>query len=59
VEYRVMHPSWRVWQVRKAVFEGGATGLYGTEIAAQLNRQPESAFLAEGSAVTVMRGRKV
>jgi uncharacterized protein len=59
MEYRVSHPSWRVWQVRKAAFEGDAEGLYGKDMAALLERQPESAFLAEGSSVTVMRGRKI
>jgi uncharacterized protein len=57
VEYRVMHPSWKVWQVRQATFDGNVGELYGKEIAAALCGKPESAFLAEGSAVTVMRGQ--
>jgi len=59
VEYRVTHPSWRVWQVRQSAFEGDAEEFYGKEIATVLRGAPESAFLAEGSAVTVMRGRKL
>jgi uncharacterized protein len=59
VEYRVTHPSWRVWQVRQSAFEGDAEKLYGKELAAALRGKPESAFLAEGSAVTVMRGRRL
>lgn len=59
VEYRVTHPSWSVWQVRQAAFDGDAENLYGKEMAAVLGRKPDSAFLAEGSAVTVMRGRKL
>ena len=59
VEYRVTHPSWRVWQVRQSAFEGDAEKFYGKDIAAVLRGEPESAFLAEGSAVTVMRGRKL
>jgi len=59
MEYRVAHPSWRVWQVRQAAYEGEAEEFFGRGIAAVLRGKPESAFLAEGSAVTVMRGRKV
>ena len=59
VEYRVTHPSWKVWQVRHANFDGDVQGLYGKEIAAALRGVPVSAFLADGSAVTVMRGRKL
>lgn len=59
VEYRVTHPSWKVWQVRRAKFEGDAEDLYGREIATVLRGVPVSAFLADGSAVTVMRGRRL
>ena len=59
VEYRVTHPSWRVWQVRQSAFEGDAEELYGKGLAAALQGKPESAFLAGGSAVTVMRGRRL
>src|SRR6202171_4193799 len=54
VEYRVTHPSWRVWQVRGSAFEGDAEKLSGKEIATVPGGKPQSAFLAEGSAVTVM-----
>jgi hypothetical protein len=59
VEYRVEHPSWRVWQVKRATFEGDGVSLYGKELAAVLRREPASAFLAEGSVVKVMRGQKL
>ncbi len=59
VEYRVTHPSWRVWQVRQSAFAGNAEELYGKDMAAALRGKPASAFLAEGSAVTVMRGRRL
>lgn len=58
VEYRVAHPAWRVWQARQAAFEGDAEKLGGKGIAAALRGRPHSGFLAEGSAVTVMRGRE-
>jgi len=56
VEYRVKHPVWRVWSARHAEFEGDVEGPCGEEMAAVLKGKPTSAFLAEGSAVTVMRG---
>jgi uncharacterized protein YqjF (DUF2071 family) len=59
MEYRVTHPSWRVWQIQQSAFQGDAQELYGEEIAAVLRGKPHSAFLAEGSAVTVMRGRRL
>jgi uncharacterized protein len=48
VEYRVEHPSWRVWNGRSAEFGGDAERLYGKELAAVLRRAPSSALLAEG-----------
>ena len=59
VEYRVTHPSWKVWQARRSAFEGGAERLYGERFAAMLRGEPQSAFLAEGSAVSVMWGRRL
>lgn len=55
-EYQVAHPRWRVWNADHARFEGDAAGLYGTPFAQALRNPPDSAFLAEGSAVTVFRG---
>lgn len=59
VEYRVEHPSWRVWQVRQSLFQGDAERFCGNKIAAVLRGKPESAFLAEGSLIRVMRGQKL
>lgn len=59
MEYRVDHPSWRVWTARNAAFSGDMEELYGAELAALLRNPPSSAFLAEGSAVTVYRGRRL
>jgi uncharacterized protein len=59
VEYGVTHPKWRVWQAGDAAFEGDAERFYERNIAAVLRGKPQSAFLAEGSAVTVMRGRRL
>jgi uncharacterized protein len=59
VEYRVAHPSWRVWNSHDAKFEGDVEELYGHDLAAVLRSKPDSAFLAEGSAVTVYRGERL
>lgn len=59
MEYRVTHPSWRVWNARSANFVGNVEGLYGKELSSILCGTPASAFLAEGSAVEVLRGRRV
>jgi uncharacterized protein len=59
MEYQVEHPRWRVWTAREARFEGCVDKLYGREFAAMLNGLPASAFLAEGSAVSVYRGRRL
>lgn len=42
-----------------ATVEGDAEQLYGKHFAAVLRNKPDSAFLAEGSAVAVMPGRKL
>ncbi len=55
IEYRVEHPSWRVWRAVEAQLSPGAAALYPPEFAATLRRPPDSAFLADGSAVTVHR----
>jgi hypothetical protein len=56
VEYRVEHPQWRVWRAEQAQFNCQVSELYAPEFAEPLNRQPASAFVAEGSPVTVWRG---
>jgi uncharacterized protein YqjF (DUF2071 family) len=56
LEYQVEHAPWRVWQASTAAFQGDVAGLYGPELAQCLVRQPDSAFLAEGSSVAVYPG---
>lgn len=53
VEYRVEHSPWSVWQVRNALLEGDLASLYGAELAAAITGTPASAFLADGSAVSL------
>jgi hypothetical protein len=60
LEYRVEHPDWRrIWSCRACPFEGDAAALYGAPFAEALRGEPRSAFLIEGSAVAVHRGRRI
>jgi len=59
VEYRVDHLRWRVWRAAEASLQCRAGALYGAQFAAPLAKTPSSAFLADGSAVTVFRGTRI
>jgi len=59
LEYEVQHPRWQVREASRAEFHGNAGKFYGSEFARVLDRSPDSAFLAEGSAVTVFRGIRI
>ncbi len=59
IEYRVSHEAWRVWVSRNAKFEGDGEDLYGAGFGKILRRSPDSAFIAEGSAVLVHSGRRI
>jgi uncharacterized protein YqjF (DUF2071 family) len=57
--YRVIHPPWQVWNVTQPYLLCDVERLYGSAFAPFLRRPPHSAFLALGSAVTVMPGTMV
>jgi len=59
LEYRVAHAPWRVWASSAAGFEGDVRDLYGAELSRVLGNPPSSAFIADGSPVTVFRGKKL
>jgi len=59
LEYEVQHPRWSVWKAKEAGFSGNVDALYGAEFAHVLKREPDSAFLANGSPVTVFKGTRV
>ena len=52
-EYRVEHPSWRVWDASSSFLEADVAHLYGSTFAPYLTGRPSSAFLADGSTVSV------
>ena len=53
IEYEVRHPRWTVWPVRPSPLGGDVEGVYGPTFARILRGPPVSAFLADGSPVTV------
>ena len=59
VEYRVERPRWRVAPAFVVSWALDARSLYGDPIAASLENAPASAFLAEGSEVSVGRARRL
>jgi uncharacterized protein YqjF (DUF2071 family) len=59
VEYHVSHIPWQVWETTEAGFKGESGALYGSELAAVLQRRPDSAFVANGSPVIVFAGARV
>ena len=59
LEYRVEHPRWRVGEAVEATLDCDVAGFYGDRFAASLCGKPASAFLADGSAVTVYRGVRI
>lgn len=56
LEYRVDHPPWKISPARQVEMQCDAAILYGQPLARYLEAAPLSAFLADGSAVTVYRG---
>ena len=58
MEYAVEHPPWRVWNGTGHRFDCDVAALYGAEFARFLTK-PSSAFLVEGSPVSVRRGQRL
>ena len=58
-EYRVAHVPWRVWPAADTSLDGDMAHVYGAGFAECLRGPPRSAFLAEGSTVTVSGGRRI
>lgn len=56
LEYQVEHPPWRVWQTKAVQVGGDLQTAYGPTFAGILAKPPQSAFVAEGSGVTVYPG---
>ena len=52
-EYQVAHPRWAIYPVTECLVENDFGRLYGPMFADLGQRRPQSAFLAEGSAIEV------
>ena len=59
VEYRVDHPRWSVWRATTAALDCDVAALYGDRFRESLSAPPTTAFVADGSAVVVRRGRSL
>ena len=59
LEYQVEHPRWRMRRAREHRFDCDVAGLYGGQFAPFLRAEAASAFLVEGSAISVRKGRAV
>jgi uncharacterized protein YqjF (DUF2071 family) len=57
--YQVLHPAWRMHKVSGYKIFCNAKELYGAAFAEALQQEPTSVFLAEGSAISVMKGAKI
>jgi uncharacterized protein len=54
-EYRVEHPRWKIWNVTEFELHADVATLYGEQFVETLNQPPRSAFIADGSPITVHR----
>ncbi len=59
MEYAVRHVPWMIRRAASYTRNINVASLYGPEFKAALSQTPRSVFLAEGSAVTVSRGRRI
>lgn len=59
LEYEVEHSRWLVRNAKHASFSGDAATFYGSHFAEALSREPASAFLANGSPVTVFQATRL
>lgn len=59
VEYAVRHPAWRTWNAVEPRLGAGLRELYGVPFNRALAAAPVSAFIADGSAVTVSLPRRL
>lgn len=59
VEYQVEHPRWNVWKALDSEFDCDVSLMYGNEFAQALSQPPVSAFVADGSVVSVRQGSRL
>jgi uncharacterized protein len=54
-EYRVEHPRWKIWTATSFELNADVAALYGEQFAEVLDQPPRSAFIADGSPITVQK----
>ncbi len=54
-EYRVEHPRWKIWNAETFELNADVASLYGESFAETLTKPPRSAFIADGSPITIQR----
>jgi uncharacterized protein YqjF (DUF2071 family) len=54
-EYRVEHPRWKIWNADSFELSADIAVLYGDQFVETLSAPPRSAFIADGSPITVER----
>jgi uncharacterized protein YqjF (DUF2071 family) len=54
-EYRVEHRRWKIWNADTFELRADVATLYGEQFAETLNQPPRSAFIADGSPITIER----
>jgi uncharacterized protein YqjF (DUF2071 family) len=59
LEYQVEHPPWSIWEATSARVSGAVGALYGPAFGEVLATAPRSVFVADGSHVSVHRGRRL
>jgi uncharacterized protein YqjF (DUF2071 family) len=59
LEYRVEHPRWRIYETSEAKLDCDVADLYGAPFRDAFEAGPASAFLAEGSMITVFKGERL
>ena len=52
-EYRVEHPRWKIWKATDFELKADLATLYGQQFVKTLDAPPRSAFIADGSPITV------
>lgn len=59
MEYEVVHPKWQIQKVINYKIEADFVDLYGCEFSFLENAEPSSVFLADGSQVSILQGKKI
>ena len=58
-EYEVLHPKWHIYEVKNHSIEVDFGIIYGDSFDFLNSQSPKSVFLAEGSAISVEKGRTI